>query len=338
MDDEVEQEELPGVTPIGMRLREAREAKGLSVEDIASTTRIPKRHLESLESGDFARLPAPTYTMGFVKAYAGQVGIPKEEAAAQLREEMEGFPLPTDAPEGYEPNDPKRAMPGWLVWGALILLVGAIAFFIWNNERQLAGGGEIDPPALTTIGEDDADETPGIVSANNVVIIAEEAAWVRVTDGNRVLIARELALGESFVIPADATTPELETAKPEALRITVGSRDAPQVGNDGERVSGISLDSDSLMRGPATQQAAAPTPTPVASAPARTAPTRTASAPTPAATQPAASPPATATTPPAATTEPNTSVPAAQPSTPADNTPPPANEAGDGGEDAATDE
>ncbi|WP_260482630.1 helix-turn-helix domain-containing protein [Sphingomicrobium flavum] len=319
MDEEVEQVELPGVTPIGVRLREAREAKGLSLEDIASTTRIPKRHLENLERGDFARLPAPTYTMGFVKSYAGQVGIDREEAAAQLREEMDGFPSPHDAPPGYEPTDPKRAMPGWLVWGALFLLVAAIAFFIWYNERQLADGGDVDPPALTTIGEENAD-TPAIVSANNVVIIAEQPAWIRVTDGNRVLIARELALGESFVIPADAASPQLETSRPEALRITVGTSDAPQIGPDGTRVTGVSLDGEALLRGPAGEQAAATTPVPTPP----TLPRRTEPAPRPAPTPARSTPtPTPAATPPAPTQQtapaPVTQAPA--PPTPAPQSP-----------------
>lgn len=255
MDEESVQEELPGVTPIGQRLREAREAKGLSIEDIAAKTRIPKRHIESLESADFARLPAPTYTMGFVKSYAGEVGMDRDEAGAQLREEMDGFRPPMETVEGFEPADPNRAMPGWLIWTALILLIGAIAFFIWYNERSLVGDGEIDPPALTSIGTEDAETQPeaGIVPANNVVLIANEAAWVRVTDGDRVLIARELAAGESFVVPSDANAPRLETARPEVLRITVGNRDAPQVGPAGERVTNVSLIGTDLLGGSQTQ-------------------------------------------------------------------------------------
>ena len=54
---------------VGERLREAREAAGLTLEDIATSTRIPTRHLESIEAGDFSRLPAPTYTVGFAKNF-----------------------------------------------------------------------------------------------------------------------------------------------------------------------------------------------------------------------------------------------------------------------------
>ncbi|MBB3764455.1 RodZ domain-containing protein [Sphingomicrobium lutaoense] len=262
MEEESVQDELPGVTPIGQRLREAREAKGLSIEDIAAKTRIPKRHIESLENADFARLPAPTYTMGFVKSYASEVGLDRDEAGAQLREEMDGFRSPVETVEGFEPADPNRAMPGWLIWTALILLIGAIAFFIWYNERSLSSDGDVDPPALTTIGTQAEESEPeaAIVPADNVVIIANEAAWVRVTDGNQVLIARELAAGETFVVPSDANAPMLETARPEVLRISVGNRDAPQVGPAGVRVQNVSLLGSDLLGGSQPAQSA-PAPT-----------------------------------------------------------------------------
>ena len=56
-------------------MRVAREEKGLTLEDVAAQTRIPRRHLESLENSDWERLPAPTYTTGFAKSYATAVGL-----------------------------------------------------------------------------------------------------------------------------------------------------------------------------------------------------------------------------------------------------------------------
>ena len=72
----------------GQRLREAREAKGLSVEDIAAQTRIPTRHLSSIETGDWDKLPAATYSVGFAKNYATAVGLDRNEIGEQLRNEM----------------------------------------------------------------------------------------------------------------------------------------------------------------------------------------------------------------------------------------------------------
>ena len=85
--DETESDE---VVTVGQRLREAREAKGLSIEEIAAQTRIPTRHLASLEVSEWDKLPAATYSIGFAKNYAGVVGLDRTEIGDQLRAEMGG--------------------------------------------------------------------------------------------------------------------------------------------------------------------------------------------------------------------------------------------------------
>src|SRR5256885_1631031 len=60
----------PAQPSAGDRLRAAREAQGLSVEDIAARTRIPTRHLENIEAGNWDRMPSSTYSIGFAKSYA----------------------------------------------------------------------------------------------------------------------------------------------------------------------------------------------------------------------------------------------------------------------------
>jgi hypothetical protein len=80
----------------------------------------------------------------------------------------------------------------------------------------------------------------------------------------------ELAAGQSFEVPATATAPMLTTAKPEALRISVGTGDAPPVGPAGVRITNVSLLGPDLLRGPASSAApgaVAPRTTPAASAP-----------------------------------------------------------------------
>lgn len=54
MDEELVETDVPTV---GERLRAAREEKGIRLEDIAAQTRIPQRHLESLETASWDKLP-----------------------------------------------------------------------------------------------------------------------------------------------------------------------------------------------------------------------------------------------------------------------------------------
>src|SRR3990170_6869032 len=103
MDEEVVEIDVPTV---GERLRAAREEKGLRLEDIAAQTRIPQRHLESLETSSWDKLPAPTYTVGFAKSFASAVGLDRAEIGEQLRAEMGGQrPAVATTTEVYEAAD-----------------------------------------------------------------------------------------------------------------------------------------------------------------------------------------------------------------------------------------
>ena len=117
-------EPVEAVVPTaGERLKVAREEKGLSLEDIAAQTRIPQRHLESIEVAEWDKLPAPTYTIGFAKSYASSVGLDRIDIGDQLREEMGGQRFAASQSEVIEAADPARTMPKWLVITAVVAVV-----------------------------------------------------------------------------------------------------------------------------------------------------------------------------------------------------------------------
>ncbi len=70
---------------VGARLREAREARGMTVEAVAKVTRVPVASLQAIEVEDFASLPAPVFARGFVRAYAQAVGLDSAELLRSLR-------------------------------------------------------------------------------------------------------------------------------------------------------------------------------------------------------------------------------------------------------------
>src|SRR3954467_11518319 len=134
MDEELVETEVPTV---GERLKAAREEKGLSLEDIAAQTRIPQRHLESIEVANWDNLPAPTYTTGFAKSYASAVGLDRTEIGEQLRAEMGGQRSPTAPAEVFEPADPARTMPKSLVFGTIAAVIVLVILMSWLNRRSL---------------------------------------------------------------------------------------------------------------------------------------------------------------------------------------------------------
>jgi cytoskeleton protein RodZ len=96
---------------IGERLRLAREAKGMSLDDVAGLTRIPIRHLQNIEVEDWDALPAATYAIGFARNYANAVGLDGAQIAGELRDRIGGPRRRAPAAEYYEPADPSRVPP-----------------------------------------------------------------------------------------------------------------------------------------------------------------------------------------------------------------------------------
>lgn len=250
----------PDVPTVGERLRVAREEKGLSLEDVAAQTRIPQRHLESLENGDWDKLPAPTYTTGFAKSYATAVGLDRTEIGEALRAELGGQRTVTHQMEVFEPADPARTMPKWLVFGAIAAVIAVILLMSWLNERSLEQPEEQQNAAIaeaTPTPQPPAQRAPPAPAAAQgpVVLTAIAPAWIRVTDQGRSIFEATLQPGQSYTVPATATAPMLRAGAPEALRINVGTAVAPPVGPAGQVTSNVSLLPADLMRGGA---AAAP--------------------------------------------------------------------------------
>src|SRR5262245_58299498 len=65
---------------VGAYLRALREGQGVSIDEIARSTRVLHHYLEALESDDLASLPAPVFAKGFIRAYCQTLGVPADEA------------------------------------------------------------------------------------------------------------------------------------------------------------------------------------------------------------------------------------------------------------------
>lgn len=82
--DEIAQVDLG---KLGPTLKRAREARRLTLEDVAATTRISLRYLTAIENSRFDAFVGMVYALGFVRAYARMVGMSETWAADTLRAE-----------------------------------------------------------------------------------------------------------------------------------------------------------------------------------------------------------------------------------------------------------
>ena len=284
----------------GVRLRRAREAAGLSLADIASRTRIAERHLRSIEAGKFMALASRAYAVGFSRNYAREVGLDEDEIAHAVRAEADGQePLTARyQPSSFEPGDPARIPAARIAWiSALSALAVVVAGFIfWRSLYAPAASlPDIAPEASASANPGDAAggvAAPQPAAQGPVVFTAlEQGVWVKIYDAaGTQLLQRELALGESYTVPAAANGPMIRTARPNALQVTIGGQIVAKLADRQMTIGDVPISAAALLaRGqapavapsaaPATQSAA-PSATPTAR---REAPK---SVPTPAARRP----------------------------------------------------
>lgn len=221
----------------GALLREAREAQGLSLGDIATRTRIPIRQLEVIEAGAFATLPSRTYAIGFARTYARALGLSEAEVTAAVRAELGDIGETRNVvPGGMEPGDPAKLPSRGLAWaGGLAALLLAAGLFAWFSSQFRAGEGAAPLVAETEqVVEDQAPATDDGTSAaaagagGEVVFTAlADGIWVRLFDeGGERFLEKTLAKGESFTVPATARDPRINTARPDVLGVTIDGKPA----------------------------------------------------------------------------------------------------------------
>jgi len=136
---------------LGEKLREAREAQGISISEVAEQTRISALYLESIENDDYRTLPGGIFNKGFVKSFAKHVGIDEQEAMqdyASLMASQESLVDNNESTKSYRPevltdNNSGPSMLPTIIFAVIILGLGtwgiiALVNYLQNRESQTA--------------------------------------------------------------------------------------------------------------------------------------------------------------------------------------------------------
>ena len=144
-------------TTFGAHLKREREARKVSLEDVAKSTKISKRHLSELEEERFKDLPGGIFNKGFVRAYAKFLGLNEEEMVAEYVKAEAGAEVqPTLTPpiametqklmasmavakereESVRMHDPAARVLVTLVTIAVVLGVGGYAYKYYEEKNS----------------------------------------------------------------------------------------------------------------------------------------------------------------------------------------------------------
>jgi cytoskeleton protein RodZ len=113
----------------GARLRAAREARGLSIEEVAERLRLNAALVLAMEQDRLALLGAPVFARGHLRNYAALVGAPEQEIMAAC--DVDDVPQPSFLP-ALDLKSRSRSQARW-AWpvAAVLLAIAVVAVFWW---------------------------------------------------------------------------------------------------------------------------------------------------------------------------------------------------------------
>lgn len=211
----------PETGGVGARLKRTREDKGVTLRQIANTTRIAVSALDAIERDDIKKLPGGIFARSFVRAYAselkldveqtvaeffGQFPEPPELLAARAVDQDGGFPFAVSAGvlRSALLTIPALALVGWLMFGGR----GAS-----RVESSPAGArtAAVSPAVLPPVASDvvpaggalpqAASEAPA-TSALTLHLTARGECWVSITADGREVVSRLMGVGEEEAVRA----------------------------------------------------------------------------------------------------------------------------------------
>ncbi|MFC0188827.1 helix-turn-helix domain-containing protein [Fictibacillus aquaticus] len=97
------------MTELGQYLKDKREEKNITLEELQTATKIQKRYLAAIEEGNYSILPGPFYARAFIKNYCEAVGLDYETVFGQYEKDI---PKAAREPEEFKPRSERPRSPG----------------------------------------------------------------------------------------------------------------------------------------------------------------------------------------------------------------------------------
>ncbi len=168
---------------MGAKLRQERERRGLTLDEIILKTKISRPNLEAIEAGRKEGLPHPVYAKGFVKNYARMLGLDPEEYGRALSMEYAvaeddfGTPPTTErpmaVPERRSRTQVRKSRAQSLVLLLLVVLaVGGVLIFMLRTPGERM----VEPPLPVEQAAPEAAPVPALETAPKAAASETETA------------------------------------------------------------------------------------------------------------------------------------------------------------------
>jgi cytoskeleton protein RodZ len=237
----------------GGKLRQARERRGISLRQIAASTKISAAALEALERNDISKLPGGIFSRAFVRAYAVEVGLDPDDTVKEFLDRFNQEPPPTaesamTVPQEETDFENKQKMAALVLKAAILgipvlILIVYLTFF--RNRSAVQAEGEAAPastsPAPADTGAPSAPAPAPAVQAApppaagqlKLEIYPTAECWVSLTVDGRKLFARVMQRGEreTHTVQREAV---VEVGDAGAFAFAVNGRQGKPLGDVGQ--------------------------------------------------------------------------------------------------------
>ncbi len=178
----------------GPRLRGAREAQGLSVQQAAEQLNLDATVVIAIENDDLAALGAPVFARGHLRRYGALLGVPDDELLTSYEQARTQPDQPSLVPHSRLDMAPVRSRPvwAWAIGGALLFLLAAgLVAYVSEYGLTLPGSGTpaTGPSTVTLAGEDSAPAAGAAGAGSTSTAPPLEAAGSPATDGDATVAA-----------------------------------------------------------------------------------------------------------------------------------------------------
>jgi cytoskeletal protein RodZ len=218
---------------VGAHLRQLRETRGISLEEIARATRVNSSYLIALETDDHASLPVPVFTRGFIRAYCQALGEPPDQSlalydgrgdvATAVAPAPHAAPVPPSPPRAGKPDAVRRTTTepvprnrGPVLVSFILLVVLGVALFAVTlvlqsgrepGEERRTGRAPVRPEEAPATGTPSAVSThapanpaasaPAAPAGYRLVARAVETTWMRVRTEDGKTIEETIPAGQT---------------------------------------------------------------------------------------------------------------------------------------------
>lgn len=220
---------------VGTVLRNARVERGVDETVVAAALKMRRDQLEAIEESDFAKLPGRTYAVGFIRAYAGYLGLDAEAMVQRFKDETAESNLTKPVEHVFpEAQEEQRMLPNTsiLIWAMLIaIVIYAISYLTMPSRKTPAATAKAEQPAVIIVDpKKEAAETvapaPASPAATQTAALGEPAPGYVV--GAKVLPETDAPTATQILTDDPALPREVTTAFAEVARPAAFATSAPQ--------------------------------------------------------------------------------------------------------------